>query len=76
MAPTITTDGRLVIDAADLMDTPAGKQRVGDEFHDPDESFGRCDACGKHYRADSWHCCAENAIGDVPQHVLERRGHR
>lgn len=63
------------LNVTDLMTAPDGLVRAGDEFHDPEREFHECEACGNLYPADSWHCCAENAVGDVPADVLASWGH-
>ena len=58
-----------------MSDHPApGREKYDTAPHDevglPADHIERCDACGKHYEADSWHRCSEGAehnVGDVPE---------
>jgi len=40
-----------------------------DEAGLPDAQLDTCPDCNKPYPKDSWHMCATNAIGDVPDAV-------
>lgn len=78
---------RLELDAAELMTTPDGLIRVGDEFRDPD-NWKECSVCGIDCRVTStacWNCGHEFAPetieeidfwGDAPVvGICERCGH-
>lgn len=48
-------DAPIDVDVEDLMETPEGLVRVGDEFHDPD-NWKECPGCGVDCPVDSTSC--------------------